>query len=44
MEADSRQKVMQLLDTAVDEHAIEFENGRAAVMICPTLGRREIAR
>lgn len=37
-----RGKVMQLLDSEKQEHAIEFRNGRATAVICPKLGRREI--
>jgi len=36
-----RRKPMRLLDSEKEEHAIEFKNGRAAV-ICPTLGYRPI--
>src|SRR5947207_15783964 len=44
MEADSsrRRKPIQLLDSERDEHAIEFENGAATVVICPKLGRVRI--
>jgi hypothetical protein len=45
MEAAShrRRKPMRLLNSEADEHAIEFEHGRATAVICPKLGRREIA-
>ena len=44
MEAAShrRRKPMRLLDSEAEEHAIEFEHGRATAVICPKLGRREI--
>jgi hypothetical protein len=44
MEAGSRRgrKVIHLLDSEADEHAIEFRNGRAMAVICPKLGRRKI--
>ena len=44
MEADSRRgrKLIHLLDSEADEHAIEFRNGRAMAVICPKLGRRKI--
>ncbi len=38
-----RRKPIELLDSEVDEHAIEFRDGRAAAVICPRLGRREIS-
>ena len=37
-----RGKVMHLLDSANEEHAIEFSKGRATAVMCPKLGRREI--
>ena len=45
MEADSRRrhKRMHLLDSDAEEHAIEFEEGVATVVICPKLGRRKIS-
>jgi len=44
MEATSRRrrKAMHLLDSEVEEHAIEFDNGRATAVICPKVGRCEI--
>ena len=44
MEADSRRrrKPMLLLDSEPEEHAVEFEKGRATAVICPKLGRCEI--
>jgi hypothetical protein len=44
MEADSRRrhKPMLLLDSEAEEHAIEFEEGRATAIICPKLGRCHI--
>jgi hypothetical protein len=41
MKQDSlrRRKPGQLLDSAREEHAIEFEKGRATAVICPKLGR-----
>jgi len=44
MEEDSRrrQKRMLLLDSELEEHAIEFEEGQATTVICPKLGRRQI--
>jgi repressor LexA len=44
MEANStrRRKRMQLLDSEAEEHAIEFDNGRATAVICPKVGRCEI--
>jgi len=44
MEASSRRrrKPMQLLDSEAEEHAIEFDNGRATAVICPKLSRCEI--
>lgn len=37
-----RRKVIHLLDSEAEEHAIEFSNGRATTVICPKLGRQEI--
>jgi hypothetical protein len=44
MEADSRRrhKRMHLLDSDVEEHAIEFKDGVATAIICPKQGRRKI--
>ena len=44
MEANSRRgrKLVRLLDSEAQEHAVEFSNGRAAAIVCPKLGRREI--
>lgn len=44
MEAGSSRgrKLTQIWDSEKDEHAVEFRNGRATAVICPTLGRREI--
>jgi len=46
METDSRRrrrhKRMHLLDSDVEEHAIEFKDGVATAVICPKLGRRKI--
>lgn len=44
LEMDSRRgrKLIHLLDSEANEHAIEFRNGRATAIICPQLGRREI--
>ena len=42
LEQKSRQKRRLLLDSAEEEHGIEFELGRAAVGICPRLGRCKI--
>ena len=44
VEADSHRgpKVVRLLDSESDEHAIEFRKGRATAVICPKLGRCEI--
>ena len=44
MEADSLRdrKVIHLLDSEAEEHAVEFEIGRATAVICPKLGRCEI--
>jgi len=46
MEANSRRrhKPMLLLDSEVEEHAIEFEEGKATAVICPKLGRCPITR
>lgn len=35
-------KPQGLLDSDVDEHEIEFRDGRATAVVCPRLGRREI--
>ena len=37
-----RRKPLQLLDSAREEHAIEFSNGQATAVICPKSGRHEI--
>jgi len=37
-----RRKPMRLLDSEKEEHAVEFKNGRATAVICPTLGYRQI--
>ena len=44
MEAGSGRgrKLIHLLDSEAEEHAIEFKNGRAVAVICPKLGRWEI--
>ena len=44
MEASSRRshKAIRLLDCEKEEHAIEFEKGRATAVICPWLGRCQI--
>jgi len=44
MEASSQRKPkpMQLLDSEREEHAVQFEKGRAVAVICPKLGRCEI--
>ena len=34
-----RHKPMLLLDSEAEEHAVEFEEGRATAVICPKLGR-----
>jgi len=34
--------MVRLLDSEADEHAVEFSNGRAAAVVCPKMGRREI--
>lgn len=39
----SHRKRQYLADSEPDEHKIEFSHGRAAAVICPRLGRREIA-
>ena len=41
-DSDRRRKVIHLLDSEKEEHAIEFSNGRATAVICPKLGRRGI--
>jgi hypothetical protein len=45
MEADSRRrrKPIRILDSEREEHAIEFLGGKAVAVICPRLGRCEIA-
>jgi hypothetical protein len=45
-EADSlhRRKTLHLLDSEREEHTIEFVKGRAVAVICPRLGRLEIAK
>jgi hypothetical protein len=37
-----RHKRYQLLDSEREEHAVEFEEGRAIAVICPKLGRRPV--
>ena len=44
MQTDSRRRRTPILlgDSDADEHAIEFENGRATAVICSKLGRCKI--